>query len=368
MAKQLRHLLGISGGKDSAALAIYMKVHYPEINMEYYFCDTGKELEETKHLIDELEVFLGKEIKKLRAAEGSNEDAFDHYHKLFGGYLPSSNARWCTKILKLGPFEEFVGSDPVISYVAIRGDENRDGYISKKPNIQSIFPFRKNIWSEDVIQNVLNNNNISTIAALYSRFVSNGQLERILEVINTPISLSCTPANKLDSLLDLSVRLFNKIVFEFLKTTTYPLSQCEDFLLLNNEDVLVRDDIFQMFKDYGVTVPAYYNKIDFQVNGQTGQYARSRSGCFFCFFQQKIEWVWLLEQHPKLFKEAMDYEKEGFTWMQVESLYKLSQPNRVQQIKEDYLKNFKKDNTVNSPYLSDMLEEAEKEGCSICFI
>ena len=41
-----RHLLGLSGGKDSAALAIYMRQNHPEIEMEYYFTDTGKELPE----------------------------------------------------------------------------------------------------------------------------------------------------------------------------------------------------------------------------------------------------------------------------------------------------------------------------------
>ena len=44
-----RHLLGISGGKDSAALAIYMREKIPE--MEYVFCDTGKELKETYDFI-----------------------------------------------------------------------------------------------------------------------------------------------------------------------------------------------------------------------------------------------------------------------------------------------------------------------------
>lgn len=30
--QQIRHVLGISGGKDSAALAIYMKHLYPDFN------------------------------------------------------------------------------------------------------------------------------------------------------------------------------------------------------------------------------------------------------------------------------------------------------------------------------------------------
>ena len=62
--KQVRHVLGISGGKDSAALAIYIKVNYPEIHdkIEYYTTDTGRELNETYALIDRLEAFLGKKI------------------------------------------------------------------------------------------------------------------------------------------------------------------------------------------------------------------------------------------------------------------------------------------------------------------
>ena len=141
---KVRHVLGISGGKDSAALAIYMKIKYPSLDIDFYTCDTGKELDETYQLIKNLEVFLGIKINLLQAAQNSSEDPFDHFLKMYGGFLPSSNSRWCTKKLKLEPFEKYVGTDPVISYVGIRGDEEREGYISTKKNIQSIFPFRKN--------------------------------------------------------------------------------------------------------------------------------------------------------------------------------------------------------------------------------
>ena len=77
-----------------------------------------------------------------------------------------------------------------------------------------------------------------------------------------------------------------------------------DFELLDNEDVLVRDDIFRILKESGVGVPEYYKKIEFEVDGEKGEYARSRSGCFFCFFQQKIEWIWLYEQHPESFQRS----------------------------------------------------------------
>ena len=131
---KVRHILGISGGKDSAALAIYLKKTYPSLKIEYYNSDTGCELAETETLINRLEAYLGK-IERLRAAEGSPEPTpFHHFLKAMGGFLPSVQARWCTKKMKLDKFEEYVGDDYAVSYVGIRGDEDRDGYISSRRN------------------------------------------------------------------------------------------------------------------------------------------------------------------------------------------------------------------------------------------
>ncbi len=371
----LKHVLGISGGKDSAALAIYMRSLYPSLDIEYYSCDTGKELAETYKLIDNLEVYLGKKIRVLRAVEESPEDPFDHFLQLSGNYLPSATARWCTKKLKLDPFEKYIaGTDPIVSYVGIRGDEDREGYISTKSNIQSIFPFRKNIWSEDVIRKVLNNVNLGQIETYYRDFAENKhQLDRMLEVATTPLSMRFQQSQKLDALLNISVSDFNRVVFSFLKTTDYPLSKTTDFPLLTNEDVLKRDDIFRILRESGVGVPAYYEKRPYEVeiNGimKTGYYSRSRSGCFFCFYQQKIEWVWLYENHPHLYKEAMSYEKDGYTWGQTESLYELAEPERRETIKREYyLRTEKQVKKQTSPYLLDLLEDAESEGCAACFV
>lgn len=366
--RKVRHLLGISGGKDSAALAIYMKDKYPALDIEYYTCDTGKELEETYELIINLENYLGKKITLLQGAPGSNEDPFDHYLKLYGGFLPSSNARWCTKKLKIEPFEKFVGDDLVISYVGIRGDEEREGYISKKSNIQSIFPFRKNIWSEDVIKKVLINSQIARIIEIGNQMGSGKNTDRLIELMQQPISPTFTQNQKLNLLLDVNTKLFNEIVFEFMKETEYPLATENSFPLIENDEILVRDDIFRILRESGVGVPDYYNKKDFEINGKKGQYARSRSGCFFCFFQQKIEWVWLYEQHPDRFSKAMEYEKDGYTWMQNETLEELTKPERIQQVKEEYLKRTQRKSNKTSPYLVDILDEAEGEGCASCFI
>jgi len=277
MSKKLRHLLGISGGKDSAALAIYMHNKYSELDIEYYFCDTGKELRETYDLINELEGYLGKNIKRIKAAERSHKEPFDHFLNKYDGFLPSANARWCTKNLKLEPFEKFVGNDPALSYVAIRGDENREGYISTKPNIQSIFPFRRNIWSLEVLSQVLHNDNINRIALIYQEIAPKEKIDRILEVVFEPKSEKLLFSKKLDLLLDLGISTFNQVLFEFLKDTKYPLALIEDYPLVYNEDVLVKQNIFDLFRKYGVSVPKYYSEVKFEVNGEKGKYARSRN-------------------------------------------------------------------------------------------
>ena len=365
---KVRHILGISGGKDSAALAIYLKKTYPSLKIEYYNSDTGCELAETETLINRLEAYLGK-IERLRAAEGSPEPTpFHHFLKAMGGFLPSPQARWCTKKMKLDKFEEYVGDDYAVSYVGIRGDEDRDGYISSKPNIQAVFPFRKNIWSIDVINKFLHNENLDQITEIYERLCPEGFLrEEILDMVKKPITKQFFYSKKMNALLDYDVKLFNHAVFEFLKTTDYPVGKLDDFPLLDNTDILVKDDIFRLLRESGVGVPAYYEEIPFEVDGEKGTYCRSRSGCYFCFFQQKIEWIWLYEQHPDLFKQAMEFEKDGYTWNQHESLADLIKPERIRQIKLDIIRR-QKENKANNKgtTLAEIL--GDDIMCTNCFI
>ena len=231
--KPVRHILALSGGKDSSALAVYMRGKVP--NMEYVFCDTGEELDETYEYISKLQDYLCRKVEILRTGRD-----FKYYVDLFNGVLPDARTRWCTRLLKLKPYEDFIGNDPVVSYVGIRADElHRMGYISTKTNIKTLFPFR--------------------------------------------------------------------------------------------DDNIRRDDVLRILKESGLGLPRYYDW-------------RSRSGCFFCFFQQKREWVGLLENHPVLFEKAKAYEKfnvlngERYTWCKDESLEELSQPERIVQIKKEYEK------------------------------
>lgn len=141
---RVRHILNVSGGKDSSALALLMAgrvrglEHFRQEDVEYAFCDTQKELPETYEYLARLEAELGSKIFRLNAKAG-----FDHWHKVFSGYLPSPQNRWCTKYLKLKPFETFVGDGNVVSYVGLRADEDRIGYISRKPNITTRYPLKE---------------------------------------------------------------------------------------------------------------------------------------------------------------------------------------------------------------------------------
>lgn len=372
----VKHLLGISGGKDSAALSIYMSQKYPELDIEYYTCDTGKELKETYDLIGRLNSVLGRDIELYKSMDEDNspmKNPFDHFLAMYGGYLPSATARWCTNKMKLQPFESYVGDEPTISYVGIRGDENREGYISKKENIQTIFPFRKNIWSEDVIKKLLSNANIEAVKAYYNEYFNTNALANALQYIEQPISPKFTQTQKLNALMDVDLKLFNKVVFEFLKTTDYPIGKLEEFPLIENDEIIGLNDVFQILEESGVGVPAYYKPIEYQVeiDGEIkkGTYSRSRSGCFFCFYQQKIEWVWLLEQHPDLYAKAIEYEKDGYSWM-AEHLEDLKKPERVASIKkEHYLRiNREKKKSRTGQSWQDEILKAEGEGCASCFI
>ena len=195
----MRNICGISGGKDSSALAVYMRNKVPD--MEYFFCDTGAELPETYKYLAKLEVVLGKKIAKLNSKRG-----FDHYFEIFRGTLPSPQMRWCTSLLKIKPLEDWIGEEEATSYVAIRSDEsNRKGYISTKPNIRTVFPFV--------------------------------------------------------------------------------------------DDGVDHAGVIRILEDAGINLPEYYEW-------------RTRSGCYFCFFQRKAEWVGLADRHPDLFKRAVAIEQK----------------------------------------------------------
>lgn len=224
-----RHVIGLSGGKDSSALVIHMKRTRPEIfdKLEMYFTDTGTELEETYEYLDKLEKFLGKKILRLKSTTTEEKYAvvdgddhsvpFDEILNEYNGYLPSPMARWCTRKLKIEPMEKWIGQDYCCSYIGIRADEpSREGYNSrsKNVNITGVYPYR--------------------------------------------------------------------------------------------EDGLGITDVYNILEET-VGLPEYYKW-------------RTRSGCFFCFYQRRVEWAVLYHLYPELLEESIKYETEhedgrSFTWV-----------------------------------------------------
>ena len=101
--------MGLSGGKDSSALAIYLRDRVPDV--EYFFCDTGAELPETYEYLAKLEAYFGKRIHRLNSGRD-----FDHWLDVYRGALPSANMRWCTKNMKIKPLEDWIAS----SFLATR--------------------------------------------------------------------------------------------------------------------------------------------------------------------------------------------------------------------------------------------------------
>ncbi|KUL96501.1 phosphoadenosine phosphosulfate reductase [Bosea sp. WAO] len=224
-----RHVVPLSGGKDSTAMAIYLAKSYPDMEFEYVFSDTGAELPETYEYFERLEHVLGKPVTRITALEmlGVEERAgrspFDVVlYEHFAGFLPSPRTRWCTRMLKIHPYERYIGSDRAFSYIAIRADENRSGYLGKgkpvllseEPNITPVYPFK--------------------------------------------------------------------------------------------DDGITIGDVQRLLDDSGIGLPKYYEW-------------RSRSGCYFCFYQQIAEWQGLKERHPDLYELAKTYEqgKNGrkYSWV-----------------------------------------------------
>ncbi len=66
--KKIRHIMGLSGGKDSTALAVLLHKEIPD--MEYFFCDTQKELSETYEYLERIKARFGLKINYLSPERG----------------------------------------------------------------------------------------------------------------------------------------------------------------------------------------------------------------------------------------------------------------------------------------------------------
>ena len=254
-----KHILGLSGGKDSAALAVHMNKKYPDLNIEYFFTDTGYELKETYDFLNKLKTRLDKPIHYINP-----RNSFDYFLKKYNNFLPSATARWCTIEMKLKSMEAWLkpaldAGQEIITYVGIRYDERgRIGYKPTNNLIKAKFPF---------------------------------------------------------------------------------IDDCVD-----------KEGVMEILDSSGLGLPDYYKW-------------RSRSGCTFCFFQRRSEWLGLRENNPSAWEHAKSLEKQAtenasaFTWIKDLPLTELEKPEVIAKVKEQHKQQLeklklKKDKQMqNNPFL-----------------
>jgi 3'-phosphoadenosine 5'-phosphosulfate sulfotransferase (PAPS reductase)/FAD synthetase len=146
----MKKLVGISGGKDSTAMALRLQEVEPD---DYIFAitPTKRELPEMAAHWEKLEGLLGKPLTRL---PGPSMDELINRFKM----LPNFWARWCTRMIKIEPFMEYAKSiAPCITYIGIRADEEaREGTNWKGfENIRQDFPFQRWGWTLDDVQDYL---------------------------------------------------------------------------------------------------------------------------------------------------------------------------------------------------------------------
>lgn len=136
----MRHVIGLSGGKDSTCLALALNEFEPR---EYtYICTpTGHELPEMHAWWEFLEGMLKKKIIRITNKDRTLEDLVQIYNA-----LPNRRQRWCTRQLKIEPtIAWIVRNSPATLYVGLRADEDeREGIYGDL--VKSDFPFKRWGW------------------------------------------------------------------------------------------------------------------------------------------------------------------------------------------------------------------------------
>lgn len=149
------HVVALSGGHDSTALSLLLKEREPR-PYNYVCTPTGDELPEMFQFWNWLgsDQVLGKRIIPIMA--GTLESVIRQE-----SMLPNFRARFCTRILKIEPYREFLKRQtalgPVVSYVGLRADEEgrAGGAYADIDGVTMRFPLREWGMGEDEVQATL---------------------------------------------------------------------------------------------------------------------------------------------------------------------------------------------------------------------
>lgn len=151
-----RHIVALSGGKDSTAMALWLAQNEPG-PFEFVCTPTGDELPTMTEHWNRLQERLGSTI--IRLSETTLKRLIIRERM-----LPNWRARFCTHHLKIIPFEKWViGRLPAVAYVGLRADEEeRDGAeYGIDLLVKTRFPLRELGWGRRDVIAFLNANNIA---------------------------------------------------------------------------------------------------------------------------------------------------------------------------------------------------------------
>jgi hypothetical protein len=140
----MNHIVALSGGKDSTAMALRLRELNPTVDYEFVITPTGDELPPMVAHWKKLEVLLGKSLTVVSPGFTLVELTKKHH------MLPNFRARFCTKSLKIIPFLCWVQKHlPAVSYVGLRSDEEgRTGIETTDfgDQFSTCFPLREWGW------------------------------------------------------------------------------------------------------------------------------------------------------------------------------------------------------------------------------
>ena len=139
----MMHVVPISGGKDSAATALWLRANEPR-DYTYVCTPTGNELPDWYAHMRSLAELLDAPI--IPVMGGTLRGIIDEQ-----GAIPSWRMRFCTRLLKLDPFAAWLMQrTPATIYVGLRADEEEreGGDYHRVPNVEVRHPLRELGWGE----------------------------------------------------------------------------------------------------------------------------------------------------------------------------------------------------------------------------
>lgn len=155
----MNHLVALSGGKDSTAMALHLTELNPKTDYKFFITPTGDELPWMENHWMNIEKLIGKKL--IRLVDPNYPTIYDLVRHFKA--LPSFRQRWCTRILKIEPAQMFCKKmKPAVVYVGLRHDEkSRRGNKLYDENINQAFPLRDWKWGIDEVFAYLNKKNVT---------------------------------------------------------------------------------------------------------------------------------------------------------------------------------------------------------------